>query len=473
MCSLLVTSTLTPEGLFLLASLSLSLSLAVTFAGAPGYPHAIGQPLQSYLLGTKSPVQHQVVEKKRSLAICKRSVSSLLGLRLQLSKMQQWASSAIIEGRVYQLKIAPGSLHISSWEKGNLFISVGLIANQWSLQMSTERKSMRHLAKALTKNSSCFVVSLQKRALKLLSNQLFQLFLTPCLLQLTIVLASDFELMIQIIALLGNTSKLSLHRFGCAHIESVSWELHLWTSPSPFQQRVQRTPLIPHTRCFHGKHKVSLTSKLRKGKTPSSRMTSSRSLEVRAEMDKWSHCHLHKEIWTWHDDMMTWKGKTITCDARPRVHRLLAARHGWHELWHPRSSLLSTQRVFTTWVPGQLKATHTSQKKKQHECVEGDWVHQYHVNIHQLNLQIPHVMCAESQRPIALAESCLKSGFHWRLVKPGCSAKRFGKKGFLSAMRDLLGILHIFVRWHGDTVTPLTFPLFPIQIIKSSNRVTG
>lgn len=38
---------------------SLSLSLAVTFAGAPGYPHAIGQPLQSYLLGTKSPVQHQ------------------------------------------------------------------------------------------------------------------------------------------------------------------------------------------------------------------------------------------------------------------------------------------------------------------------------------------------------------------------------------------------------------------------------
>ena len=71
-------------------------------------------------------------------------------------------------------------------------------------------------------------------------------------------------------------------------------------------------------------------------------------------------------------------------------------------------------------------------------------------NIHQLNLQIPHVMCAESQRPIALAKSCLKSGFHWRLVKPGCSAKRFGKKGFLSAMRDLLGILHILC---GDTVT--------------------
>lgn len=161
---------------FACKSPSLSLSLAVTFAGAPGYPHAIGQPWQSYLLGTKSPVQHQVVEKKRSLAICKRSVSSLLGLRLQLSKMQQWASSAIIEGRVYQLKIAPGSLHILSWEKGNLFISVGLTANQWSLQMSTERKSMRHLAKALTKNSSCFVVSLQKRALKLLSNQLF---LTP------------------------------------------------------------------------------------------------------------------------------------------------------------------------------------------------------------------------------------------------------------------------------------------------------
>lgn len=156
---------------FACKSLSLSLLLSLLLAHLD-----IPTQLVNLCNLTCSGQSHRSNIKKRSLAIWKRSVSSLLGLRLQLSKMQQWASSAIIEGRVYQLKIAPGSLHISSWEKGNLFISVGLTANQWSLQMSTERKSMRHLAKALTKNSSCFVVSLQKRALNLLSNQLF---LTP------------------------------------------------------------------------------------------------------------------------------------------------------------------------------------------------------------------------------------------------------------------------------------------------------
>ena len=91
-----MTSTLTPEGPFLrqtetfhrpasefarnilsiYLSIYLSLSLAVPFAGAPGYPHAIGQPLQSYLLGTEVTGPTTGCREKEKLGdlLCKRSV---------------------------------------------------------------------------------------------------------------------------------------------------------------------------------------------------------------------------------------------------------------------------------------------------------------------------------------------------------------------------------------------------------------
>ena len=86
-------------------------------------------------------------------------------------------------------------------------------------------------------------------------------------------------------------------------------------------------------------------------------------------------------------------------------------------------------------------------------------------------------MCAESQWPIALAESCLKSGFRWRLVKPGCSEKRFGRREGIPAgydgnqkVHNLFRSLDFFVVLHVLCSDTPHFPHPNHQIIQQGHR---